>query len=150
MIFVFWDIVDGRGEFYFAGFALDLASQGFSQRKQASGGKRSDVATGKFRFDFAKLVADGVDADGSRGEPFFAERLLLNGFEVLDLEPMFAAPIDEGWARDIQLGHDFGIGPAGGAEGDETVLNLWVVHNLFFLPAAKLRSAVAHHWRAFL
>ncbi len=95
---------------------------------ELKGRERLEIAGGELGFDLVELFAEGIDPFGNGGEPFIGQGLQLDRAEVLDLELVLAAPVDEGGLGDVQLGSDSSEGPPLRAEFDKPLDNLVVVH----------------------
>ena len=68
------------------------------------------------------------DTVGGGRKPLFPQRFQFNGVRVLNLELVLATPVNERGFGDAEFGHQAGVGPAVGAELDETLDDLWGMH----------------------
>jgi hypothetical protein len=134
VVFIRRDLVHRGAESGGSGGLGDLAAQAASQRVELGRGEVGNVPLADGGLDLAELLAERVNAVGDGVEPFLAQRLKFDGGEVVDLELMFATPGDEGGLGDVEVGHEARIGPALGAEFDETIYGLLFVHIGPFLP----------------
>jgi len=120
------NFVHGNAELERAGGLLNLATQMAGGAHELRRGQLCEIAGGEFGFDPAQLFADGIDMFGGGSEPLGAQRFQLDDMEVLDLELVLAAPVDEGGFGDIEFGRDPRESPALDAtEFDETTDGLW-------------------------
>lgn len=129
MEFVGGDFGDRVGESDRASGLFDLVAEVAGQDEKLGRGQVGRVAFGDLAFDAPELFAERVDAVGDGGEPFFREGLQFDGLEVEDLELVFATPSDEGRFGDVEFGTEARIGPAAGAQFDEALDGLFVVHS---------------------
>ena len=79
-----------------------------------------------------EVLAERVDPVGDGGEPLIGHGLQFDSAKVVDLELVFAAPINKGRLGDVKFGSDFSEGPPLGAEFDKPLDSLLLVHLWFF------------------
>ena len=141
MLILNGDVVERSTELQRPGGLLDLTAEVASGGQELWRAKSGQVPTGQLGFDAKQLLTPCTDPSGDRGEPFVGEGLQLHGFEVLDLELMFAAPGDERGLRDVDFGHEPLIGPTLGAQLDEALNCFLIFHNYFLSGALSLTGA---------
>lgn len=129
MIFLAGYFLEGNGESHGTGFSLNLAAQGFSEREKPCRWQRGDITLGKFSLDLSKVLANGIDADITSDEPFFAKRFEIDSALVLDVILKLPAPLDEGRFRNFQVLGDPGKTPALSAKENKSLLSFSIIHN---------------------
>ena len=139
MVFGGGNLRDGSGELQGADGSFDLAAETAGQGEQLRSSQVGGLTPGQFRFDLAELLTEGIHAVGGGGEPLVAEGLQLDGFEVLNLELVFATPRNERGLGDVEFGHEARIRPAAGAQFNEALDGFIVVHLRSF-PAGPLNA----------
>jgi len=140
--FIHGDLGDRCGELHWTGFTFDLAPEKFGQGKQLVRRQGSEVALGQLGFHFLELLSQGSDAGFAGGKPLFVQGFDVDGAVVLDVELKFAAPGDEGRFGELEFVGDAGEAPAFGAEMNEALLGLDVIHGMASIQLVLRSKAV--------
>jgi hypothetical protein len=75
---------------------LDLPAQLASDGIELRRGELLDIAGGEFGLNFVEVLSERVDPVRDGGKPLIGQGFQFDRAEVLDLELVFAAPVNKG------------------------------------------------------
>jgi hypothetical protein len=93
-----------------------------------------------------EVLSERVDPVRDGGKPLIGQGFQFDRAEVLDLELVFAAPVNKGGLGDIKLGSDLGEGPPLRAEFDKPLDSFFVVHLCSFFGSTFSLSPIVRWW----
>ncbi len=126
---------------------MNLTAEIAGHGVELGSGEGFEIASGKLGLDGAESFPEEIDPFGNRGEPLIGQGLEFDGAEVLDVELVLAAPVNERGVGDAQLGCDSSEGPPLRAEFHKPLDSLLIVHLWSFRDQVRSRQAAADLYR---
>jgi hypothetical protein len=128
-VFLAGDVARGGGETDISDLATGLSPEPGGLAKQLGGGNVGQVALSQFILNAAEVAADLLPALLPAGEALFGQSLGFDRPEVLDIELVFAAPLNESGLGDVELSGDFIVAQAVGAQMNKLRDGFLIFHN---------------------
>lgn len=123
------NVLGGFREIQVSNFAIDFGAQLGRDGVEARSGNFLQVAGGDFRLETFELCGERLPALVAFAKNAIGKGLGFRGTEVLNLELVLAAPLDEGGLGDLKFDRDAVEAPSLRTQEDETGNGFLVGHN---------------------